>query len=302
MLPWDDALTYMKRAAQDPSASALDFLKSMYNVGYQKILTEFGRQVTEKTVTTTLGSGQRTCVVPPDALFPKTLELVDGTTRQPITEVASDRTWAYMKSGNIQGRPTNYHYKPRFGVGGGVLELYPIPSGNTYILEFTYEGNDKNLSQLEYTVGTMTINAGSAAVLGIGTTFTQSMLLRYLIPTDGTADNMPYRITGFTDTTHLTLETVYNGSNLSGSAFKIVEIPALPQDMHIMPCHYSLAEWWSSRGNQTKMTEFDGKFTRGMQIAKKTHAGVTRDEIVNPPIPILPFAQYPLNYPTSITE
>lgn len=302
MLPWDDALLYMQTAAQDKSGVALDFLKAMYNVGYQKILAEFGRQVTEKTVTTTLSTGQRTYVVPPDALFPKTLELIDGTTVQPITEVASDRTWAYMKSGNIQGRPTNYHYKPRFGVGGGVLELYPIPSGNTYILNFTYEGNDKNLSQTKYTTGTISVTGGQAAITGVGTTFTQSMLLRYLIATDGAADQMPYRITGFTDATHITLETTYNGSNLSTIGYKIVEIPALPQDMQIIPCHYSLAEWWSSRGNQVKMTEFDSKFTRGMQIAKKTHSGVTRDDIVNPPIPILPFTQYPLNYPTSIAE
>jgi hypothetical protein len=301
LLPWDDALLYMQRAAQDQSGAALLFLKAMYNVGYQKILAEFGRQVTERTQRLTLEAGQRSWVVPPDCLFPKTFELIDGTTIQPIMEVASDRTWAYMKSGNIQGRPTQYHYKPRFGVGGGIVEFYPIPS-SAYVVSLAYEANDKNLSQAAYTLGSVSLEDGSAEVRGIGTVWSPAMANRYLVPLDGTADQMPYRIAFLTDTTHLTLEMEYNGGTAESEiAYKIVEIPNLPQDMQIMPCYFSLAEWWSSKGNSTKMTEFDMKFTRSMQIAKKTHSTVTRDAIVNPVMPTLPFAQYPSNYPTSIT-
>lgn len=299
MLPWDDALVYMQREAQDKSADALIFLKAMYNVGYQTILAQFGRQVTERTMTTTLSAGQRNYLVPPDCLFPKTLELFDGTTVQPLTEVASDRTWAYMKSGNILGRPTNHHFRPRFGVGGGVLELYPIPSG-PYILHMAYETNDKNLSNAAYATGTIDLVAGSANVVGHSVGFTTSMVGRYLIPLSGAADQMPYRIASLTDSSHIVLETPYNGASESGISYRIVEIPALPQDMHILPPYFALQEWWSSKGNATKTTEFSVKFINGMRIAKKTYSQVTRDSTVNPPIPILPFAQYPSNYPTSI--
>lgn len=300
MLPWDDALSYMQRMAQDASNDALTFLKMTYNIGYQKILAEFGRQVTEKTFTTTLIPGQRANLVPPDLLFPKTLEIFDGSTVQPVTEVASDRTWGYMKSGNIQGRPTKYHYRPRFGLGGGVVELYPIPSSASYILNLVYEGNDKNLSNLLYNTGTIQLTAGDTAVVGTSTVFTSAMYGRYLVPQAGDADQMPYRIAGFTDTTHLTLESPYNGTGETGLSYKIQEFPNLPQDMHVMPPFYALEAWWSSKGNAQKQTEFAGKFLQAMQIAKKTHSGVTRDSIINPPTPDLPFPQYPLNYPTSI--
>lgn len=292
----------MARMAQDQSGTALSFLKTVYNIGYQTILSQFGRQQTEKTFTATMKSGQRQYIVPPDVLFPKTLEIIDGSTVQPLTEVASDRTWGYMKSGNIQGRPTNYHYRPRFGAGGGVLELFPIPSSSSYVLNFVYEGNDKNLSQIAYTTGTIGLTAGSTALIGASTVFTSSMYGRYLVPQAGDADQMPYRISGFTDATHLILETPYNGGTESGMAYKIQEIPALPQDMHVMPPYYALEAWWSSKGNTSKQQEFMLKFTQAMQIAKKTHSGVTRDDIVNPPIPILPFTQYPLNYPTAIAD
>lgn len=302
MLPWDNALTYMQRMAQDTSLGALDFLKMTYNIGYQKILAEFGRQVTEKTFIATLNSGQRSNLVPPDLLFPKTLELLDGSTVQPVTEVASDRTWGYMKSGNIKGRPTNYHYRPRFGLGGGVLELYPIPSSSSYILNLVYEGNDKNLSNLLYNTGTVDFVAGSTAVVGHSTVFTSSMYGRYLVPQAGDADQMPYRIAGFTDTTHITLESPYNGSTENTTSYKIQEFPNLPQDMHVLPCYFSLEAWWSSKGNAQKQTEFSTKFLQGMQIAKKTHAQVTRDATINPPMPMMPFAPYPTNYPTSIAS
>lgn len=292
----------MQRMAQDPSAAATTFLKMTYNIGYQKILSELGRQVTEKTFTANMISGQRNYIVPPDLLFPKTLEIFDGATVQPLTEVASDRTWGYMKSGNIQGRPTNFHYRPRFGMGGGVLELYPIPSSSNYILNMAYEGNDKSLSNLLYNTGTIQVAVGSQAVVGSGTTFTAAMYGRYLVPQDGSADQMPYRIAGFTDVTHITLESPYNGSSETGITYKIQEFPNLPQDMHVLPCFYSLEAWWSSKGNTAKQQEFNQKFIQGMQIGKKTHSQVTRDAIINPPIPMLPFTQYPLNYPTSIAD
>lgn len=100
MMPFDDAIAYMQRMAQDSSSSALVFLKLMYNVGYKIILTEFGRAVLESEATTELEANTPSYQVPPDCQWVKTVILVNGTSTDPLTEVVSDREWAMIKSGS----------------------------------------------------------------------------------------------------------------------------------------------------------------------------------------------------------
>lgn len=301
MMPFSDAITYMQREAQDTTAAGLTFLKLMYNMGYLEILSQFSRQQTEIESTTDLVAAQRGYQVPSDCLWPKTLELIDGTTVVPLIEVPSDKLWAYMKSGNHQGRPTHFHYKPRFGVGGGVLELDPIPSSSTYDLKMFYEAADKSLSKDDYTTGSVALTTGSAAVVGSGTTFISDMVGRYLRAGDDGTDRLWYRIKTFTDATHITLENVYEGNTDSSSAFEIAEMPALPPDMHILPAYFALMHWWSTKKNAAKTKQFTDWYTIGMKRAKKVHSVVVRDGIVNQQPPVSPFDPYPPYYPTSIT-
>lgn len=302
MMPYDEAITYMQREAQDWTASGLAFLELMYNVGYMQILTQFGRQVTEITAVTDMVVGQRGYQMPPDCLWPKTIELVDGTTITPLFEVASDKTWASMKSGNMQGSPSHFHYRPRFGVGGGVLETNPISSSADYDLRMTYEANDKELSKTVYNAGTVTIEQGSADVVGTGTTFTADMVGRYLKVTADGKDRLWYRVKTFTDTTHLTLENVYQGNAAATDTYKISEMPNLPPDMHILPSYFSLMHWWSTKKNADKLKQFEKWFTVGMARAKKTHSVVVRDNIINQGQQGGPFPEYPPHFPLSLVS
>lgn len=301
MMPFSDAQTYMQREAQDTTTSGLTFLKLMYNMGYLEILSIFGRQQTEIESLTDLVAAQRGYQVPSDCLWPKTLELIDGTTLTPLIEVADDKAWTLMKSGNVQGRPTHFHYRPRFGLGGGVLELYPIPSSSTYDLRMFYEAADKSLTKADYDTGTVSINSGSANVTGSGTTFAADMVGRYLKLTDDGTDRLWYRIKTFTSTTAIVLENVYEGSsNASGVAYVISEMPALPPDMHILPAYYALMHWWSTKKDAQKTKQFTDWYNLGMRRARKVHATVVRDGIINQEMPLLPFAIYPPHFPTSI--
>ena len=240
--------------------------------------------------------------MPSDCLWPKTLELIDGTTITPLLEIADDKTWSLMKSGNIQGKPTHFHFRPRFGVGGGVLELGPIPSSSSYDLRMFYEAADKSLSKDDYTTGTLAITTGSANVTGSGTTFAADMVGRYLRLTADATDRLWYRIKTVTDATHIVLENVYEGSTISGGAYTIAEMPALPPDMHILPAYYSLMHWWSTKKNAEKTKQFTEWYQLGMRRAKKVHSGVVRDGIVNQEMPAMPFEPYPFYFPTSITS
>lgn len=71
-----------------------------------------------------------------------------------------------------------------------------------------------------YTTGTVAINTGDTTVVGTGTTWTSAMVGRSIF-LGKNGDFLWYPITGFTDTTHITIGSAYTGANLSGDTYTI---------------------------------------------------------------------------------
>lgn len=302
MLIWDNAQTTLQKFCQDSSQQGIAFQNLMANHGYKQLLTMLGRQVTENTDYTRLVPEQRGFQVPPDCVWPKTLIIIDGSTTTPVTEEPSDRNWSLRTSGNQLGKPAKFHYLPRFGIGGGVLELDPIPS-SAYVLKFIYEATERDLSQAKYITGSVTLTRGSVSVVGAGTVFNADMVGRYFQLTGDVGDRLPYRIREYVDATHLRLEQYYHGNNVSAAAFMIAEAFNLPADCEMLPLFFSAWQWWSSKGNITKAREFAAQWNTGIALAKKNHALTTRDSVIDGEIPAMPFdTSYPAYYPTSLVS
>lgn len=304
MLIWDDSQLLTKKFCQDNSVEGLAFQDMLQNAGYKKVLVELGRQVTEEQAELTNLANQRRVQVPPDLMTPKSLELLDGTTRTPITEEPSDDIWAAMISGNQQGRPVKYHYRPRFGVGGGLLEFYPMISSNDYIIGLTYEASERDLSQAKVKdVGTVSLEHGSEVVTGSGTSFKTDMAGRYFCIGGDKGQRLWYRIRTVISDSELRLEQYYHGADVNEAKYTIAEIFALPEDCHFLPAFYAAWMWWSTKGNVGKTKLYEGFWLTGIAQAKKTHALTTRDNSVGNTVPSLSvFTEYPAHYPTMVTE
>lgn len=303
MITWDNAQTISQRLAQDTSSAGVTFLNLMMNIGYKDILNVFGRQQTEIEAHTDLDAGQRAYQVPIDCAWPKTVTLLDGTTRYNVTEEPSDRMWDYLTQNQIQGRSEKFHFKPRFGIGGGVIELEPIPSSSDYNLALIYEATDKDLSKSAYTAGTISVTNNSTTVTGSGTTFTSDMVGRYLQVTSDGEDRLFYRIAAFVSTTSLTLENVYQSTTVTGTAYQIVEAFNLPEDMHILPIYYSLWHWWESKKDMKQAQSYRDKYEGGIIAAKKRYSTTTRDTTIIDDVTSLTGvfgAEYPEYYPTEV--
>jgi hypothetical protein len=125
--------------------------------------------------------------------------------------------------------------------GGGTLYLQngtytltadiTIPSGvtiagvarDTVIIEC---GNYKLqiVGSNAYNTGTVTIANGGTTVVGVGTTWTSAMVGRYIY-LGKYGDFFWYEITGFTDTTHITIREPYTGqTDLAGDTYTIATI------------------------------------------------------------------------------
>lgn len=302
MLIWDDSRTVLRKFCQDGSAAGIEFQDFMANVGYKKVLTELGRQVTENTRLTTLEANLGDYQVAPDCIWPKTIWVTSGTTKYKLTEEPSEDKWTMKTSSQVSGIPSEFHFSPRFGIGGGVLELNPIP-GSPYQMKMVYEATEKDLGQVKYTTGTVSLTNRSATVTGIGTNFQADMVNRYFRLNGTQGERLWYRVKEFMGSAELKLEQYYHGNDVTEQPFIIAEIFALPEDCQMLPLYFAAWEWWLTKGNSGKIGEFEKKYITGMSIAKKTHATTTRNNIVNQNTPIFPFGEvYPSYYPTAITE
>lgn len=296
MLVWDDARTYMRREAQigTSDTEGVTFLNMMANQGYKIVLAVLGRQLTEKVKTATSVASQRGYQMPPDCAWVKNVSVLVGTTKYPIQEVQSEQAWDAYTQNDYTGIPQRFFYRPRFGIGGGVLELDPIPGASTYTIRLTIEATDKDLSQDAYTTGTVTLTNGSATVTGAGTTFTSDMVGRIFQNTTTGADRLWYRIKTFTSTTSLTLENVYEGATAGTQTYKISEIFNVPEDIQLLPCYFALWQWFESKKDTTQSLKYKRFWDEGLRQAKATHGTKTRDQVVHydtfasPFIPAMP--------------
>jgi hypothetical protein len=95
----------------------------------------------------------------------------------------------------------------------------------TFLLAFYADVASGNWYGTNYTTGTVTITTSTGAVVGSGTTFTAGMVG---LPFKATGHTKWYRVSAFTDTTHITIindsdeETAaYDGGTISGAAYVI---------------------------------------------------------------------------------
>ncbi len=283
MLIWDDARTFMRREAQigTGDTDGVAFLNLTANQGYKMLLATLGRQLTEKVKTATSVASQRGYQMPPDCAWVKNVSVLVGTTKYPLQEVQSEQTWDYYTQNDYTGIPQRFFYRPRFGIGGGILELDPIPGASDYTIRLTIEATDKDLSKDAYTTGTVTVANGSANVTGSGTTFTSDMVGRIFQLTSDGEDRLWYRVKTFTSTTALVLENVYEGGGTSGLSYKIAEIFNVPEDLQILPCYFALWQWYDSKKDATNALKYRQYWDGGIKQARQTHGIKTRDNIVH---------------------
>lgn len=196
----------------------------------------------EKAVVVDTVDGQRGYEIPANIIDVVDDVYVDvsGTQYNPIhiTDISQWKQILAAETGESD-RP-QYWYRQ-----GSKILLDPIPASNGN--DITVVGSKRTgiLQNADYTTGTASIDNGSKAVTGSGTTFTAAMVGRFISFTSG--DGLLYEIAGYTSATSITLVKPYQGSNVSGSNYKIGEYSVLPPEFQIAPIYRAAALYWTGQ-------------------------------------------------------
>lgn len=135
------------------------------------------------------------------------------------------------------------------------VNIAPTPATTTNSVIMRGRLNIRDLTAADYTGNISTATSGSTAILGNATTFTAAMVGRYLRITNSATggDGFWYKIAAYTDATHITLETPYEGTTLAAGsyAFTVGEMSPIPESYDIAPVYRAVALYWASKENFT---------------------------------------------------
>jgi hypothetical protein len=271
MLTFQDQYTLAQEITADTDATVLTMLKRDINEGGAMFLNRLGRKFNKEYITADLEDGKQFYQLPNKALRISSVRALHGTFWYTPELIASEDEWNKLNTITLSSNYPIYYYIRGFNEVG----LYPIPSTDTNNgLQVSYEPQHSELTQADYTTGTVTVANGSTTLTHSATGFTPQMVGRWLQVTDGT-DGKWYRIASYTSTSQLNLENYYEGISGSGRTFRIGEVMKIPQAYQDAPVYYAAERYYLTKNDQDSADRFSTRFDMKVRSAKETYGRST---------------------------
>lgn len=274
-LTFSDQQTIAQEISGLTDAASLITFKRDINSGGTMFLAELGREYNRHSRFTDIVDGQQYYQMPEDALRLTAIIASTGSWLPPLEQIPDEEAWRMMNMFQTYGLPSHYFIK-----GFDEIGLYPIPSQTVLDgLELVFSPKHLQLTESDFTTGTVTVINGSATVTHSATGFTPIMVGQWLETTDGTDSNW-YRITEFTDNATLQLENFYQGT--SGSKpFRIGQVMDMPEEFLEAPVDYAMYRHYVKRGEQQKAADFKALFDGSVDAAKDAYGQATNSQVIS---------------------
>lgn len=271
MLTFQDMYTMYQQITGDKSVSGLVIAKRDINEGCAMFLNRLGRKFNKEYLKANLKANQQYYQFPSEILRISEIRCLNGNNYYTPILVTDEEEWNQRNIIPITGNlPTHYYIR-----GFNEIGLMPIPIADlTNGIIVSYEPQHIEMTQADFTTGTLTVNNGSVAVTHSASGFTQSMVGRWLQVTDG-SDGKWYRIAAFVSSSVVNLENYYEGLSGSGRNFRIGEVPKIPNAYQDAPVYYACERFYMTQNDQRTSPVFHARFEEKVRSAKETYAHST---------------------------
>jgi len=260
----------------DESAGTLIMFKRWINEASHIMRARLGRYWNRESATANLVADQQYYQTPENCLRVTGVVGIVDDARYPLEEVYNEERWNVLNTREVTSEiPAAFFIR-----GDDEIGIYPIPaSAVTGGLEIYFEPREKNMSQDDYTTGTVTVTNGSATITGSGTTFTQAMVGRYFRVTDG-SEGLWYRIATFTSTTVLVLENIYEGTSGAAKTYEIGEMANLPDELHEALIDYAMYRYSLRRRDPASTRDYRALWESAIDMARQNYARKTTSRVI----------------------
>lgn len=207
-----------------------------------------------------------------------------GTTKYIPRECPTQTMWDQLN----QQSTFQSNFPEWYFINQGQILFYPIPSSTTAnAITVNYQRRIVDLNRADYTTGTIAATNGSATLTGSGTTWTTPMIGRWIriTVTDTAAssgDGMWYEITGVASATSMTIRNVYNGTTITGGAYTIGQMSALPEAFQDLPVWEAATLFFTSiNPYPTNASLYKRRFDELLERLKEDHGTRTIDPVIH---------------------
>lgn len=272
MITFNQLYTETQEQLGDDSATTLVVIKRAINQGQKKFAAVVRRDWYNTEKPFSLVADQQYYQMPEDCTRIKGITVTIGSTAYPLIEIADEERWRVLNTTNTTAD------RPRFFFVRGADEygIWPIPASNSSNAgRLIYQRKVRDMSQADYTTGTVTLTNDDATVTGAGTTFTAQMVGRSLKANDPNGDGFWYKIASFTSTTALELEQTYGGSTEAGLSYSIGELPDIPEEYHESLIDYALYRCYLRRRDLNVAADFKALFDSAIEDCKAQYGSKT---------------------------
>lgn len=245
-----------KTLSRDDSSENETLGKSLINKFIKRVLVirdwTFNRSsFTDKSV-----ANQQNYPKPYNCWRVRSITIKVGTLRYHPTEVTSRKIWNQLNRTVVTSDAIQ-----KFFVEKDHIEFYPVFATNDNDIIIHFQKLIKKLGVNDYDTGTVSVSVEDTAVTGVGTSWTSSMVGRYIQFED---DGYWYEILAVTDTTHLTIKREARIAVTEGD-YKIAELIPLPFGFEDIPLWWALAIYFQQKeGGINQAREYERMAKEGL--------------------------------------
>lgn len=249
------------------------FLKKEINLSNRFIhsyISNYETQSVEKTASTV--ADQQFYHYPPGLGKIESVQINIGGRDYTPEIVENESTWKWINSVTFNSSTFPVYMFPRRDDFG----IWPIPQ-DAYTITFNGNYMPKDMVNDDYITGTVVVSQNTTVVTGTDTVFTASMIGRWFKADD---NGDWYRISTFTSTTVIGLESSFEGASVSGSTFIIAESPEIPMELHEYIPYKAAASWYAGPRRDVKNAQsmlnyfWTGDFTNGSRDPSFVQGGL----------------------------
>lgn len=276
-MTFQEMYTAYGQISGDVSAANIARGKRDINIGDRLFHSFLNNYFVRKSKSANLEEGIDTYQLPPDCKKITGINYLDSNGRErPVTQIRSEMQWTALKTSQ-QSSNRIIHYFVR---GADEIVLYPTPSQDVDDgLIIYYKPVGRQMTQDDYTTGTITMTDGEVTVTGVGTAFTDSMIGRVLRDTDGSS-GYEYRIAERTNGTEILLEEPFSGISGGGKTYLIGESPLYPLEFHFAPVDYALQRYFELNGDPKAARYHESNFINQYKQCQEMYASSSNSMVV----------------------
>lgn len=255
-------------------------IKRYINDGQRLFRNPLRRYYTRAEKVANLVEEQQYYQMPEDANRISGVVVLNNGQAFPLEQVQSEEMWRRLNivPSNTVNVPSYYFIR-----GDDEIGIWPIPTDDVEEgLQIWYEPKQVDMTQADFTTGTVTVTNGDTTVTHSGSGFTQQMVGRYLQITNGNDGNW-YQIASFISTSVVELGNVYQGIGGAAQTFLIGEVPDMPEEYQPALINYACARYYRRKGDKDMsnnyMADFEVEFTKAKEDYGNKTTGVIIDDM-----------------------